>query len=362
MRYVKGLDTVRAMAVMLVFIWHFTTKHALNTVGGMLEQLFLPSGVFAVTLFFVLSGYLITNILLHSTEEHGQKISIIKNFVIRRSLRIFPIYYVTLFILAVTNEILKTELPYAASYTYNLYSFFTGKWGTGYGHTWSLSIEEQFYLVWPWLIVFVKRPYMKYVFLFFIILGIVSSFFTVEIYNAYFNVPRNVGTTNWLGTFGIGGLYAYLVRAEGWKNTFKKYLPYVCLALLIPSYYWKLAPAFNAFPHGIYCKITVDSILSLYIIHFVINNKSEWLKKHVLENKQLNFIGRISYGLYLYHIPLEPVFRYIQDSLFKVIPSKLVYNGYFSLVPKFAITFLVAYLSYTFFEQKILKLKHRFEL
>ncbi len=361
MKYVKGLDTIRAMAVMLVFIWHFTTKHALDTVAGILEQLFLPSGVFAVTLFFVLSGYLITNILLHATEEEGPRIRIIKNFVVRRSLRIFPIYYATLFVLVITNGILTTELPYAATYTYNLYSFFTGKWGTGYGHTWSLSIEEQFYLVWPWLIVFVNRRYIKYVFVFIIAMGIISSFLTVQVYNAYFNVPRNVGTTNWLGTFGIGGLYAYLMRTEGWKAAFKKYLPYTCLLLLIPSYYWKLAPAFDVFPHGIYFKITVDSLLSLYIIHFVIHNKSVWLKKNVLENKQLNFIGRISYGLYLYHIPLEPVFKFLQDSLYKVIPSKLVYNGYFSLLPKFAITFAVAYLSYTFFEQKILRLKRRFE-
>jgi peptidoglycan/LPS O-acetylase OafA/YrhL len=147
MRYIKGLDTLRAFAVIFVLIWHFIPRHEIKTFLGIIEQFFLPTGVFGVTLFFVLSGYLITSILLIARDENNDNMMVIKNFIIRRVLRIFPIYYLSLVVLwFIQYSFSEGELPYLFTYTSNLFMFKNLTW-SNFGHSWSLAVEEQFYLI-----------------------------------------------------------------------------------------------------------------------------------------------------------------------------------------------------------------------
>ena len=104
MKYIKGLDSLRGIAALMVVLHHFGPKPS-NLPEFVFWKVFLPDGAFGVDLFFVLSGFLITGVLLEA-RENNQRLSnggIIKNFVIRRALRLFPIYYLLLFYLYLIN-------------------------------------------------------------------------------------------------------------------------------------------------------------------------------------------------------------------------------------------------------------------
>src|SRR5262245_22242535 len=136
--HIPALDGFRAIAVLLVIFYHFGFEK-------------VPGGS-GVTMFFVLSGFLITWLLLKEHEKNG-KISL-KGFYRRRILRIFPAFYAywlgLVFLLLITGK--SILWPHAiASFVYltNYYNAILGDPNTGFSHTWSLAIEEQFYLLWP---------------------------------------------------------------------------------------------------------------------------------------------------------------------------------------------------------------------
>ncbi len=142
--YFQQIDGLRFVAIFLVLIAHFATQ-----VGDK-----FCAGYYGVDLFFVISGFLITNILL---KQHGSFTANYKNFIGRRILRIFPIYYLTIFILFISNYKPSHDfLFYFLTYTYNY------AWAAldiplnSLSHFWSLAVEEQFYLFWPMLILSLK--------------------------------------------------------------------------------------------------------------------------------------------------------------------------------------------------------------
>src|ERR1700754_2151344 len=154
MRYIKELDSIRAIAVLLVIISHWIPPNIPINI--------LPNGPIGVNIFFVLSGFLITWILLENrkkTEElENTRGTVLKNFYIRRILRIFPIYYLVVFVLYIFSESSGTEirsaLPYYLTYTSNFHFFYIDKWDGILSHLWSLAVEEQFYLLWPSIMLF----------------------------------------------------------------------------------------------------------------------------------------------------------------------------------------------------------------
>ncbi len=300
MKYIKGLDSIRALAVIMVIIWHWYPQYPLNTVLGFIQHFFIPTGEFGVTLFFVLSGYLITSILLKAKRESNNNIHTIKNFIIRRSLRIFPIYYLLIIIMILSNfPFEKGHLAYFLTYTGNFLSIKEGRWNN-FSHTWSLSVEEQFYLIWPWLILYTKDKYLKCLFYSFIAMALFSVVLTVGYFHFKNPIPF---TPSCFDAFGIGGLYAYSqLDPDKHLQSIKKFVPIFWGAVLV-YFVWKLCPYFNAFPKFSFFRRSIDSIIAIGIIHWAINNKSIFIKKYFLENKLLNTIGKISYGLYLLHYP-----------------------------------------------------------
>lgn len=104
MEKIKGLDTLRAFAVIFVIIAHFGVWFDGTSFSGkLLKNVLIPDGAFGVTLFFVLSGFLITSILLKDRESSGPKSLLVRDFFARRALRIFPIYYLLIAILYLVN-------------------------------------------------------------------------------------------------------------------------------------------------------------------------------------------------------------------------------------------------------------------
>lgn len=149
--HMKQLDGLRAIAVLSVLYYHFYSNA-------------LPFGIMGVRLFFVLSGFLITGILLQCrrlAETGGQSsLFTLRRFYIRRFLRIFPLFYLVLLVSAVINlQGFRDGLWWHAAYLSNVYFAAGGNAGATI-HFWSLSVEEQFYLIWPWLILYVPRAWL----------------------------------------------------------------------------------------------------------------------------------------------------------------------------------------------------------
>ncbi len=143
------LDALRAFAAFGVMLGHFYG---------------IQWSLLGVHLFFVLSGFLITGILLKCrdssyTWEKGKYQ--LRQFYIRRSLRIFPLYYLVILVLIFVNfNILRNSSLWYLTYTSNIYFALIGRFGSSAGHFWSLAVEEQFYLLWPCLILFLPEKYL----------------------------------------------------------------------------------------------------------------------------------------------------------------------------------------------------------
>src|ERR1041384_1331779 len=153
---VAGLDGLRGLAMLMVIAIH------LNLLGV---------GWVGLSSFFVLSGFLITRILFDDLEGTASLGEGLKRFYIRRTLRVFPIYYLYLFVLLalgffvpVVHQQTSGELPYAFAYIYNLFLATDRHHGTHLlDHLWSLSVEEQFYLLWPFVVYLVGRKRLPWV-------------------------------------------------------------------------------------------------------------------------------------------------------------------------------------------------------
>jgi len=344
-KYIKGLDGLRAFAVAFVIIAHWRNTNFLDdhSLSANLQKILIPEGSFGVDLFFVLSGFLISSILLKAKEENKHRLLIIKNFIIRRTLRIFPIYYLTLIILfAINYPDIRQYFFWFFAYASNFLCYRMHSWNS-FSHSWSLSIEEQFYLIWPWLIIFLRGRNLKYLFIVFILIGPISSFISVKYLHSFFPLL----TPNCFDSFGIGGLYAFASGNKDSLQKFRKTLSFLLPIAVVIYFCWKLAPVLgHVAVYSIYFQRIVDSIIAIAIIDKTITTKLAFL-----ENPVLVSIGKISYGVYLFHYPIGVLI----DS------ANISSNFYFVYAIKLTLLLLISYCSYYFFESKIIRLKKRFE-
>src|SRR4029078_7222796 len=155
-----GLDGLRALAVLLVVVCH---------------QYVLSLGWVGVQIFFVLSGYLIPGLLVRDREQPLG--SYLRDFYGRRALRIFPLYYAVLAVLLLASVSgiqlsgVREALPFAATYTYNFWYAAHGTVSYLLTHFWSLCVEEQFYLFWPFVVYLCPPRYIRHLLMALILLG-----------------------------------------------------------------------------------------------------------------------------------------------------------------------------------------------
>ena len=312
--------------------------------------------MFGVDLFFVLSGYLITKILLNARENApaGQRITIVKNFYIRRALRIFPIYFLYLFIVGyvLKDSSVRDNIGYFVTYTTNF--LMVGAKIRLNTHTWSLAVEEQFYLVWPWVIIYTPKKYLFRVIVFSILIGIGSGAGLCYLYGTgalYLLLPC-------ITAFSMGALYAYVASYPEFRKpvltVFKWLLP-VCVILLFISqagYYFTWIRA-------------VNSIIAISLIIYISRQNYNPIARFVFNNRLMVSVGKISYGIYLYHYMLPFFYRefihYLQGKILisDRVVKILIYPppGYLIQV---ALVLLIAGFSYTYIELNFLKLKKYF--
>lgn len=358
MKYIKGLDTLRAFAVFLVIIGHwgphkFVSSPFLTFIFSKLIQ----AGTFGVDLFFVLSGYLITRILLGARENTvpGQRMKIVKSFYIRRALRIFPIYFLLLFfvILMGNDEYVNNHAAWYFTYTSNFLIFKSNLWA-GLAHTWSLAVEEQFYLIWPWIIIFVPKKYLLHIISLSFLIGLVSTLILNYVYgqiSAILLLPC-------ITAFSIGALFAYVQFHERYQKTFIT----VCLALFPICIILLLV---HQLGNELILIRFVNAVIAICAIIYVVQEKYNRITGFIFNNKLLVNMGKISYGIYLYHYRL-PLYYYILLNYLQArfhLGTKLF--NFLALPPSawlihLAILLLISVLSYRYIERAFLKLKKYF--
>jgi peptidoglycan/LPS O-acetylase OafA/YrhL len=341
---IPSLDGLRAISVILVILVHLRVPHVPDIHG--------------VLTFFVLSGFLITWLLLNESERMGA-ISI-KDFYIRRALRIFLAFYV-FWIIHFGLYLMSRGLPTARIVTDYMSAFFyVSDYRVAFSsvlpvlsHTWSLSVEEQFYLVWPWMFLAFQHNLRK---LTYILVGIISAVYAYRVVLFFFYHVRDLRLH---ATFDgradhlfIGCLLAVLLK-RGVLQTFweaissRAVLPVVTLLMLIASI--ALNEHYRHYRYKYSVGFSLDPLLIAVFLVQVVALGDTWLWG-CLNWPITRYVGRISYPMYLYHgLANDAALRIWRGhSLGFVAPSAVV------------IGILFASVSYVVVEKPFLRLKSKF--
>lgn len=336
--HIPGLDGVRAIAVFLVILYHFDVPH-------------IP-GAHGVMIFFVLSGFLITWLLIKESEKSGT-ISL-TGFYKRRTLRIFPAFYVYWFLLVSYLLITRKPVlwPHAWSaffYTSNYYNAINGDPNNGFSHTWSLAIEEQFYLLWPLAFLWLRHNLRRAAIFLAALIGAVWLYRVILCFG--FNVDQGyiyAAFDTRLDELMVGCLLAILIRQGSlsffWRAvTAHTLLPLVTIALLIASIF--IGKAYVYRYRDVFGFAIEPPLIAILLVQLIVlSSTSMW---GWTEWRVLKFLGRISYSLYLYQqVTLSPVKRVLGS-----------YPAALQLVAAILVTIIIAAISHYVIEQPFLKLK-----
>lgn len=338
--HLPALDGLRAVAVFLVIFYHFGFDRV--------------PGAHGVMIFFVLSGFLITWLLLKEDERDGD-ISL-RGFYRRRILRIFPAFYAYWILLVALLLVTGRNLlwPHAWSsffYVSNYYIALNGDPGNGFSHTWSLAIEEQFYLLWPFIFLLWRRSYTKMVLFLASLIGAVWIYRVVLCYGLNINQAYIYAAFDTrLDELMVGCLLAVVLKkgmlASFWRKvTANEYLPLVTLALLICSIFVGNAYVYRY--RDVFGFALEPLLIALLIVQLMTHSSARlwsWTEWRVMK-----FLGRISYSLYLYQqLVLHPARQ-----------ATARYPVVVQLIVAIVATIIVASLSYYLIERPFLKLKDK---
>ncbi len=316
MQYYKQLDSLRFFSVLSVMIGHWISW---DTNNAFIKNFHWGNGV---VFFFVLSGFLITEILYKQKLEIelGEKtfLQSIKTFYIRRTLRIFPIYYLLIFFLFYVNyKNTRDIFPYLVSYTSNVLEAKTNNYVGDFNHFWSLAVEEQFYIFWPLCIFLISKKHLLKFIVATIFLSLISRFCFVKFAPDKWMAASYL-TNNVMFALGIGALLAYIKQVKA--DVFTKissafWLTPLAVIVYMLSFYFivheNYFPSINfLFDELLFC------LLSAIVIARAVGDGYKYVGKFILENKYFTHLGQISYGLYLFHLFMISIFwGYISPSL-----------------------------------------------
>ncbi len=369
-KYFENLDSLRFFSFLVVFLFHTKFYEWVNHFTSFRVLLWparlLSSGGWGVTFFFVLSGFLITWLLLKEKEKNG-KISI-PYFYVRRILRIWPLYYLVLFIGFFLLPFLYKQAgrPLFFDYDGPLYAFFLSNFGVLHLNpafdsvrsfplvlniSWSVSIEEQFYLVWPFLFAFLpKRLYI----------WVLMTVLTVTIVAGYFFHSEKViyyHTITRMAELSIGGILAWLTMA-GKKIllTFQNLrLVAILLIYLLPAALILVNFSFSFLPfYSFLIRLVVALFFGFIILEQNFSNHSFFKFGRL---GVASYLGRISYGLYMLH-PIAMFFTNI--AVGKIFPEDSPAGQALYIFGSLLLTIALAVISYNLMEKKFLRVKNVF--
>lgn len=364
--YIKGLDSVRAISMVLVLLVHLRL---------------LGIGWVTIQTFFVMSGFLITRILLSLREKHALG-SYLKIFYARRALRIFPVFYLTLMIilgLSFITEVhgdVRGQAPFALAYVWNWFAVFQTDPLVHYlEHFWSLSVEEQFYLAWPLLVFFARGPWFWRIAVGIVLAGPLLRLLVVQIWPSLGNPEIGVAnaiylmSTTHLDAFATGALLCALISHPLSRRVQPRHL---LIAILVAYMLGALTNGLGIGRGGPYnvpfnfgypihmadhwqfvWGYTVVNLLSAGLLLLVAQGR---FLNPVFQHPLLARLGVITYGAYVIHLPLLhlfiPMIRVFQDFV-----GSPYLGAWLSAPILIVVTFTLAELSYRFFESRFLRMK-----
>jgi len=340
------LDGLRAIAVALVFLHHWSPLN-------------LSLGIIGVQLFFVLSGFLITRILLelrNSSDTSGELILFsLRQFYARRFIRIFPLYYFCLILFVILDRFAIRETAiWHFLYLSNFRFFFLGSFEGSFSHFWTLAVEEQFYLIWPFVVLLAPRERLPRILLLFIVLAPLTRAAIWTTVGPHYASTSTLLPAN-LDTLGLGAIGACWVGASGWvPEPVRRWSVLVVPVCLIEIFVARWVGG-----NGIFVTI-LDSlavaVVSLWCVILGTSGFSGFFGAFLM-NPAIQYLGRISYGLYVWHM-FAPAFL---RNLLKVVGLPETWNhGVVGFLLLFAGTVTVASVSWILLERPLNRLKSRF--
>jgi peptidoglycan/LPS O-acetylase OafA/YrhL len=366
------LDALRGIAILWVILHNAALNGVGHPQGVLLEGIFLIGnmGWIGVQLFFVLSGFLITGILLDGRGSDNQ----FRVFYIRRTLRIFPLYYGFLFVaFAFLPWMGLANWPDSTHSEKLLYWSYLTNWGLPFDlnmvfpHLWSLAIEEQYYLLWPLLVVFLSRRVLTYLCLVLIATAFLGRAYLVWKFDPAFaaNAMYTFSFARW-DALAIGSLLALVVRSDMAIAYIQRHfaLGFYALSLLLLTQVLVLHNFSAEGVPGIFNQTTIAFWSALIILLAIVswNNSLDRLRP-VFSNGFLSWLGKYSYAIYIFHVPAKMI--WFEHMAFAVTPNTpwhqfeaIVYN--FTGVTLTAS--IAAYISWRILERPFLELKNRFVL
>jgi peptidoglycan/LPS O-acetylase OafA/YrhL len=366
--YFESLSALRFFAAFLVVIHHAETIRLNYNMFNFKQYSLFNNGGFAVSFFFVLSGFLITYLLLRE-KESTNKISI-RKFYLRRILRIWPLYYLLVFIGTILLPCIliyfssNVHVPYSFGEVILYYMFFAPFMvNVFYGHhflepLWSIGVEEIFYLIWAPLLKFFHDNTLTIILLIIIIkvsiMVIMFHFFQETILFEVLSLLK-------FEAMAIGGLGAYLLFNSNrdlstliiFKRPFQVFM-FLLLVLKITAFkYISVNGGFMSFAFN--TPLLSNFIFNFIFLWLILNISLNKLKIFSLNSKVLIFLGDISYGIYMYHmLVIFAVILFASNFLNSI--NNLYSTTVFYSISLFLIL-LISFISKIFFEDKFLKLK-----
>lgn len=317
----------------------------------------------SMDIFFVLSGYLITDILCKTigTENY------LRNFYARRLLRVFPLYYAAIFLFLV---LLPTffQMPFKIDYfTGNQIYFwlFLQNWllifnktdQSFLNHLWSMAVEEQFYLLWPLVFAFIRKPKILITLLIVLLLSFVTLRFWLWNsqlsnlpYFSFYSFTRIDGIC-------IGCIIGLLQNTN--TKFVEKYTAFIVLFFAAVNFifYFINKQVGHSIPYLLVGYSTFSMLFGL-LLYDLLNHKNSLFSKF-FNNRLLKFVGTISYGTYIFHWPVYLILNYYLVRWLNLNAGDFN-SQIFTSVFATMLSFVIGYLSYRYFEMKFLKLKKYF--
>lgn len=365
------LDGLRGISIILVMAFHalklasFFTRHEVLIFITNLSSI----GWLGVDIFFSLSGFLITSILLKTKDSKKY----FRNFYGRRILRIFPLYYAFVGIMLATLPILAPQeisnipsiVPFLLSYTQNwMYMFNVAEMPLYLAVTWSLAIEEQFYLIWPTIVYYTRRETLIK-----IGVGLILLSFAYRVAGVLF--WKNTGqVTNFfyfdtLSRFSeivFGALLAVFYFDRAYQERIRRFsfpafmISISAFVILCTHQFPALIPYYGNIPLTLWAYILIP-LFSTSLIATLLTRPEKSLLRGFFCNRVFVFFGKYSYSMYLIHMPIALL---LLDSMRDMhIKGWKMYASFTILV--YALTILGSLLSWNLLEKHMLNLKKYFE-
>ncbi len=359
---IPELDGLRGVAIILVIIWHYLNNQLVPDKSPVVDFVIHLTSNFwnGVDLFFVLSGFLIGGILLRAKGSENY----FKTFYLRRIFRIFPVYYLILFIYifliilipgisAIIPYLFKDPLPVWSYLFYfqNYLMIIKQSYGAGWlGVTWSLAIEEQFYLLLPLLIFLFRKKPLTILIVMLIILATIFRYYAGDGYQ------RQLAFQCRMDTLFAGVLFAIIFEQQKIISFLRKCKVLLLIILVSMTAGFFILSLMVGWSINVFVYLGYILLFVLLIIFALVFRES--FVARILRNKYLRKTGTISYGIYLYHLIVIYLLYWILEKSGVDIYNNL--NIILVAAGAFSITYLISYLSYNFFESKLIKIGHKF--